>query len=798
MPSIFDLEFDEQDALQQRAETNLLDPATMPKPAWANAGEQTKQLMQGSASAARSLAMVGAVDPIAKDAAESFLTGERTTRRQDEFFEVAVEGVGQSAVDFWTPDAAASGAAATTLGNVFNVVGRVPQILAGPVGATTFLTDAAVAPGTEVVRAGGSNEAALGAAGVGLVANAVGMRLPAAWGSNLLTRVGTGAGANVAVGAAQNKATQEILEADGLDELAASYDPTNPQAWLLDSLLGVAFGAKAHLDARAVSPSDRAAVLTANNAHHYANGTLPGEPTTPRAAAQHQDALGTAIAQVLKGEPVSVESRVNLADFTLRPELQPAGTTPKAIQADYRRIAEAHGATITSMVRPVIARGAGARSQHPHGTAADFRTKDKTPEQVEALMADLRAAGFEVIDERNTDQPHIHAELPSGGRRASAPAQSAPAFPGDAPMAEFRGRYAFDAETAIAPVRSQITALRADPAVRAGLTAEYEAAARSKTVFDEGVLGVADELGLTRAPLLPSTLKDVGRAFGKVTADYAGDATRLRDLVRGTLVLDEIGQVDATLAAVARRFGEPSKLRNTLRADAPPTSPDGYRDVNVNVVIDGRNVELQLNVPAMLKAKGLAHPLYEEVRSIDAAALKADRDFTPEEVARVHALNAQQREIYDAAWLEATSSSNLSREIGSPSRQNEATENLRGAAPSNARQDSGPGSSATGIPPTSRNSVSGEKLGKSDIGTTSDPSVSQGKVTSNADGAPPPEHQVALEAIAANPGLQVMGDDGIVRSAADFLAEGEADLAAADQTARAVQAAANCLLRFAA
>lgn len=95
------------------------------------------------------------------------------------------------------------------------------------------------------------------------------------------------------------------------------------------------------------------------------------------------------------------------------------------VQASFRRIAEEHGATITSMVRPVIARGAGARSQHPKGTAADFRTRDKSPEQVEKLMADLRSAGFEVIDERNTDQPHIHAELPPGvGAADSQPLQA--------------------------------------------------------------------------------------------------------------------------------------------------------------------------------------------------------------------------------------------------------------------------------------------------------------------------------------------------------------------------------------
>jgi len=57
---------------------------------------------------------------------------------------------------------------------------------------------------------------------------------------------------------------------------------------------------------------------------------------------------------------------------------------PKKIQSLFTDIAGRHKATITSMVRPIINKGAGARSQHPHGTAADFRTKDKTPEEVEA------------------------------------------------------------------------------------------------------------------------------------------------------------------------------------------------------------------------------------------------------------------------------------------------------------------------------------------------------------------------------------------------------------------------------
>lgn len=91
-----------------------------------------------------------------------------------------------------------------------------------------------------------------------------------------------------------------------------------------------------------------------------------------------------------------------------------------AVKRDYRAIAAANGATITSLQRPNIGIGAGAKSQHITGTAADFRTNDLSGEQVSKLMADLRGAGFEVIDERKPQKgstgPHIHAELPKGGR----------------------------------------------------------------------------------------------------------------------------------------------------------------------------------------------------------------------------------------------------------------------------------------------------------------------------------------------------------------------------------------------
>jgi len=61
-----------------------------------------------------------------------------------------------------------------------------------------------------------------------------------------------------------------------------------------------------------------------------------------------------------------------------------------------------------------------------------------------------------------------------------------------------------------------------------------------------------------------------------------------------------------------------------------------------------------------------------------------------------------------------------------------------------------------------------------------------------------PENRAAYEAVAANPDLTIMDDDGNPRLASDVLAEVEADTARAQTEANALQAAANCFLRSAA
>ncbi|HHA2629456.1 TPA: D-Ala-D-Ala carboxypeptidase family metallohydrolase [Stenotrophomonas maltophilia] len=93
------------------------------------------------------------------------------------------------------------------------------------------------------------------------------------------------------------------------------------------------------------------------------------------------------------------------------------------VQTEYASLGAKHGFRTTSTTRSEDENrrvGGVSNSQHleSRGTARDWSVKGKTPEQISAFVADLKAAGFQVITEPHGTGPHIHAELPS--RRVAA------------------------------------------------------------------------------------------------------------------------------------------------------------------------------------------------------------------------------------------------------------------------------------------------------------------------------------------------------------------------------------------
>ena len=413
-------------------------------------GESLKSLLRPSAGAGRTMLMAGAPVAIgldllrqaARDTGDAvgllqrggqpfgamgmtFPDAPPVRDAQDAYFRDVVDGLGSNAVDAWTPDPVVMGSTARTLSTLNTVIGSVPQLLGTP---GLFVASSGVDPAVDLVRQGVDPGTAGTVGGINLAANAAGMRIPAAWGSSLVTRLVTGTGSNVTIGAATDAASATTLRAAGYNEQAEGFDVFNAQVRGLDALMGAAFGVRAHIDAPRLSPTQRDALLVAANADNLQRTSMPGEPAAPGADVRHQDALSKAIDGLLKGERVDVSGVLRAEDFTLRPELRQAvgvqlrgGAKPADVQADFEAIGAKHGFLTTSTTRSKAENdrvGGVADSQHleQRGTARDWSVKGKTQAQIDAFAADLRAAGFEVITEPHGTGPHVHAELPKGGR----------------------------------------------------------------------------------------------------------------------------------------------------------------------------------------------------------------------------------------------------------------------------------------------------------------------------------------------------------------------------------------------
>src|SRR5690606_15693017 len=132
---------------------------------------------------------------------------ERTpiTAAQDWYFRNVVDELGSTAVDYWTADPDAMGGAAKAVNVGGTVVGSLPALFGMP---SMFLMQSGVDPAAELIRQDVDVETAAMVGGVNLAANAIGIRLPAAWGNTLTQRLATGVGGNLAVGVAADAASQ--------------------------------------------------------------------------------------------------------------------------------------------------------------------------------------------------------------------------------------------------------------------------------------------------------------------------------------------------------------------------------------------------------------------------------------------------------------------------------------------------------------------------------------------------------------------------------------------------------------
>lgn len=250
------------------------------------------------------------------------------------------------------------------------------------------------------------------------------------------------------------------------------------------------------------------------------------------------------------------------------------------------------------------------------------------------------------------------------------------------------------------------------PEVREGILQRYREAERALPVYDKALRAAGDALGDNLEKVVVAPIKVPSRATEKVVVDYQGDARRIKDLVRGTIVIKHTGAAGDTIAALRKQFGNLLDLRDSLSDGTPPVSADGYRDMKMNVMIDGHLAEVQVNVPEMIAAKAEAHPLYERAEKIRRTADQQGRDLTDAEAAERKALLERQAAIYGSAWEAATRLRNSASDSRVPLRSMEPSGKRLGGSESKARGDLPP-SSATGTPSTSKNSVpSGNDSGR--------------------------------------------------------------------------------------
>jgi hypothetical protein len=322
--------------------------------------------------------------------------------------------------------------------------------------------------------------------------------------------------------------------------------------------------------------------------------------------------------------------------------------------------------------------------------------------------------------------------------------------------------------------------------LRAAVGQRFEQGERVFPGFARDLQEIAASVG-GRAVIAP--LKTVARAVSKVVSDYAGNASRIRDLVRATVEIKALDDVNGVLAQLRQRYGEPANLRNNLTT-ADNLSPDGYRDINSVWMVNGEPVEVQINVPEMLAAKEKAHPLYVQRAELARKIDSENRVPTSEEKARMDALDAQQSAIYQAALETAIRRMKSSREINSASSRNTLDENLLPSGQDQAIWPSSQANEPSGMTPKAALAEgAGRETGGSEVGIKG---TSRDSIISDD-----PETRMGLAILDEQGDLVVPieREDGTIENVSlrEQLAQADAELQYANKNT--IDAAVACFLR---
>ncbi|MBY5990784.1 RelA/SpoT domain-containing protein [Ferrimonas balearica] len=152
-------------------------------------------------------------------------------------------------------------------------------------------------------------------------------------------------------------------------------------------------------------------------------------------------------------------------------------------------------------------------------------------------------------------------------------------------------------------------------------------------------------LSANAEPLLPG-IKSRERAQAKLYGELDGDASRLTDLARASLVADEVGDLVAAFEQLERQV-EILAVKNRFKTP----KANGYRDLNVLVRLPQSEMvaEVQLHLSAIAEIKnGAEHEIYETLQAMEREA--QHRPLSEFEQARAERLALQSKDLYLEAW----------------------------------------------------------------------------------------------------------------------------------------------------
>ncbi|MBR9728506.1 GTP pyrophosphokinase [Shewanella intestini] len=151
----------------------------------------------------------------------------------------------------------------------------------------------------------------------------------------------------------------------------------------------------------------------------------------------------------------------------------------------------------------------------------------------------------------------------------------------------------------------------------------------------------------TQAVLAPN--KDKQRAQIKIDTKFAGQADQLTDLVRASIVADDVSSLISAYEALTKQ-ADVVQLKN--RFAQPKAS--GYRDLNALVRLphSGMIVEVQFHLNNIADIKsGPEHDTYVQIQAIELQANREHRPLTDYELHRITKLRQDSHKLYHKAWL---------------------------------------------------------------------------------------------------------------------------------------------------